>query len=81
MNLVLERGHELCAVFSGNTEQGYRYVIGSKHLDMRRLSKEMNAAFFGRGGGKPEMAQGALKGNEEAIEIWLQEKVRRWKDE
>ncbi len=81
MNLVLERGHELCAVFSGNTEQGYRYVIGSKYLDMRKLSKDMNAAFAGRGGGKPEMAQGALEGNEEAIRIWLQEKVRRWKDE
>ncbi len=81
MNLVLERGHALCAVFCGSTEEGYRYVIGSKSLDMRKLSKEMNTAFSGRGGGKPEMAQGALKGAEEEIKIWLGEKVRRWKDE
>lgn len=81
MNLVLERGHALCAVFCGNTDAGYRYVIGSKSLDMRRLSKEMNAAFTGRGGGKPEMAQGVLQGKKEEIEAWLQEKVRRWKDE
>lgn len=74
MNLVLERGHELCAVFCGNAEDGYRYVIGSRSLDMRKLSREMNAAFSGRGGGRPEMAQGALKGNEEALRQWLQEK-------
>lgn len=81
MNLILERGHALCAVFCGNADAGYRYVIGSKSLDMRRLSREMNTAFAGRGGGKPEMAQGALKGNEEELKAWLQEKVRRWKDE
>lgn len=81
MNLVLERGHALCAVFCGNVDAGYRYVIGSKSLDMQRLSKEMNTVFSGRGGGKPEMAQGALEGNEEDIKTWLQEKVRRWKDE
>lgn len=81
MNLVLERGHALCAVFCGNVDAGYRYVIGSKSLDMQRLSKEMNTVFSGRGGGKLEMAQGALEGNEEEIKTWLQEKVRRWKDE
>lgn len=74
MNLVLERGHVLCAVFCGSAQDGYRYVIGSRSLDMRKLSREMNAAFSGRGGGKPEMAQGALTGNEEELKQWLQEK-------
>lgn len=74
MNLVLERGHVLCAVFCGSVQDGYRYVIGSGSLDMRRLSREMNAVFSGRGGGKPEMAQGVLKGNEEELKQWLQEK-------
>lgn len=74
MNLVLDRGHELCAVFYGSEQDGYRYVVGSKSLDMRKLSREMNAAFSGRGGGKTEMAQGVLKGNEEELKQWLQEK-------
>lgn len=74
MNLVLERGHVLCAVFCGNAQGGWRYVIGSKSLDMRKLSREMNAAFKGRGGGKQEMAQGALEGNEEELKQWLREK-------
>nr|WP_300886021.1 alanine--tRNA ligase-related protein [uncultured Schaedlerella sp.] len=72
MNLVMERGHELCAVFCGNDEEGYRYVIGSAGLDLRKLVKELNAAFSGRGGGKPEMVQGSLKGTESELRAWMQ---------
>ncbi len=71
MNLVMERGHELCAVFCGDDREGYRYVIGSSHIDLRNLVKELNAAFSGRGGGKPEMVQGSLKGNEPELRAWL----------
>ena len=71
MNLVMERGHELCAVFCGDDREGYRYVIGSSHIDLRKLVKELNAAFSGRGGGKPEMVQGSLKGNEPELRTWL----------
>ncbi len=73
MNLVLERGHELCAVFCGSDEDGYRYVIGSRRLDLRKLVKELNTAFSGRGGGKPGMVQGSLKGAEEELKVWIQE--------
>lgn len=72
MNLVMERGHELCAVFCGNDVEGYRYVIGSVSLDLRKLVKELNAAFSGRGGGKPEMVQGSLKGTESELRAWMQ---------
>lgn len=72
MNLVLERGHELCAVFCGNDEDGYRYVIGSDQVDLRNLAKKLNAAFSGRGGGKPEMVQGSLKGTEEELKAWIE---------
>lgn len=72
MNLVMERGHELCAVFCGNDREGYRYVIGSSRLDLRKLVKELNAAFSGRGGGKPEMVQGSLKGTESELREWIQ---------
>lgn len=81
MNLVLEKGCLVCAVFSGNEQNGYRYVIGSRSLDMRKLVKEFHTAFAGRGGGKPEMVQGAVKGTEEELRVWIQEKVRRIKDE
>lgn len=67
MNLLLDRGAKICAVFTGSDEVGYRYVIGSRSEDVRPLSKRLNAAFDGRGGGKPEMVQGSMKGTERAI--------------
>ena len=71
------------AVLTESSEQNvckqnsYRYVIGSKSLNLRDFVKELNAAFEGRGGGKPEMVQGSLKGNEEELRAWIQMKVRK----
>ena len=67
MNLLLERGANVCAVFAGNDADGYRYVVGSKNVDVRPYSKLLNSRFNGRGGGKPEMVQGSLKGLKEEI--------------
>lgn len=68
MNHVLEKNVQVCGVFSGSEENGYRYVIGSKTKDVRALAKCMNEVFHGRGGGKPEMVQGSLNGVREEIE-------------
>lgn len=67
MNLLLEKGARICAVFSGSDESGYRYVIGSRTEDVRPVGKRINEKFQGRGGGKPEMVQGSLSGTEEEI--------------
>ena len=67
MNLLLERGAKICAIFAGNDEEGYRYVIGSHSEDVRVISKKLNEAFQGRGGGKPQMVQGSLKGTAKNI--------------
>ena len=67
MNLVLKKGTEVCAVFAGNEESGYRYVIGSETADVRPYSKILKEQFDGRGGGKPVMVQGSVNGSEEAI--------------
>lgn len=67
MNLILDREASVCAVFAGTDENGYRYVIGSRQTDVRTLGKELNEAFDGRGGGKPEMVQGSLSGRAEEI--------------
>ena len=75
MNKVLERERKLCAVFHGDGSGGYRYVIGSRSADMRPFVKEFNAAFDGRGGGRPEMVQGTASGNEEDIKAWILEKA------
>ena len=90
MNHVLEAGHSLCAVFhkTGDAQKGsedkgkdareagtYRYVIGSREQDMRALAKEFHTFFGGRGGGRPEMAQGTVNGKEEDIRTWIMEKA------
>ena len=67
MNLILAKGTTVAFVFSGNSQEGYRYVIGSRTQDTRIYAKALNEKFHGRGGGKPEMVQGSLCGNEMEI--------------
>ena len=81
MNQVLEKERILCGVFSGTDKEGYRYVIGSKEMDVRSLAKELNAAFDGRGGGRPEMVQGSINGKEDEIREWILKKAGNDKHE
>ena len=71
MNLLLERGAKVCAVFAGKEETGYRYVIGSKAEDVRPLNQRLKEKFGARGGGKPEMVQGSLTGARDQIKALL----------
>lgn len=71
VNLLLKKGAKMAAVFSGNEREGYRYVLGSRSLDVRKNGKLFNEAFHGRGGGKPEMVQGTVQGKREEIEAFL----------
>ena len=63
----------VCAVFSGNPEDGYKYAVGEKDGDLRQFVKEMNAALNGRGGGKPFFAQGSVKASEEEIRKFFEQ--------
>ncbi len=67
VNLLLEKGVEVAAVFAETSFEQYRYVIGSKSVDVRNFAKTLQEKLAGRGGGKPEMVQGSLCGNEDAI--------------
>ncbi|MEG2668444.1 MAG: alanine--tRNA ligase-related protein [Lachnospiraceae bacterium] len=67
VNLALQKGATVCAVFAGEDCSGYRYVIGSRIQDIRPLSQRLNARFQGRGGGKAEMVQGSIVGTEKEI--------------
>ncbi len=77
MNQVLKEGKEICAVFQKTEEQTYRYVIGSKEIDVRFLVSGLKEQFDGRGGGKPEMIQGSLTGTQEQLKAWLLEQLGR----
>lgn len=61
----------LAAVFSGSDEAGYRYIIGSRKIDLRASAKEINSGIKGRGGGSSEMIQGSCKESAENIQKFL----------
>jgi len=64
---LAKEGAGLAGVFIGSDSTGYRYILASRCRNMQEPAKKLNAAFAGRGGGKPEMVQGSLAGTEEAI--------------
>ena len=61
----------LAAVFSGSDEAGYRYIIGSRKIDLRASAKEINSGINGCGGGSSEMIQGSCKESAENIQKFL----------
>ena len=61
----------ICAVFAGNDEVGYKYIISSTSVDLKPLAKEINAAIDGRGGGSGEMIQGSCAAKRDEIEKYF----------
>lgn len=72
VNEAMEKTDGICGVFVGSKEQGFRYVLGKKDGSICSIGKCLNEAFEGKGGGKPPMIQGSLKGNPEAIRGFLE---------
>ena len=65
---------DFIACFCGE-KRSYRYCIASNSVDLRAMGKALNAAFSGRGGGKPEIIQGSLCGAEDDIRAFLEEYI------
>ncbi len=72
VNLLMEKCSGIAAVFSGSDGEGYRYIMGSRSLDLRSLAKELNSLIDGRGGGKPRMIQGSASASAERIAAALE---------
>ena len=70
VNAGMEKAGGLCAAFAGK-EGDWKYIIGSRSLDLRSLAKEINAAIGGRGGGRPEMIQGSCTASRQEIEAYF----------
>jgi alanyl-tRNA synthetase len=59
-NKLAEEGSEFNFLFSTDDDKNYIYVVSSTSYDVRPVVKELNEAFDGRGGGKPNYAQGKI---------------------
>ena len=67
VNLLMPRCGGLAAVFFPGEDGTFRYIIGSRSLDLRKEAKAINTGIGGRGGGRPEMIQGSARASEESI--------------
>ena len=68
---VMERCGGRCAAFSGDDETGWAYALGQEGGDLRSFVREMNTALKGRGGGKPNFAQGRVAAKRSEIEEYF----------
>lgn len=67
-NEAVKKCGGVCGVFCGNDEDGYKYIIMSRKIDLKPLAIEINTALDGRGGGSSEMLTGSCKAKREKIE-------------
>lgn len=69
---IMERCGGRCAVFAGDDATGYKYAMGQEGGDLRSLTKAVNKALNGRGGGKPFFVQGSVGAKRSEIEAFFQ---------
>lgn len=62
----------LCAALTAN-EKGTGYCLAQASGDVRALTKALNTALNGRGGGKPGICQGSCAAAPEQVETFLKE--------
>ena len=62
----------LCAALTAN-EKGTGYCLAQAGGDVRALTKALNTALNGRGGGKPGICQGSCAAAPEQVETFLEE--------
>ncbi len=71
VNIGMTKCGKICGVFSGNESDGYKYILGSRTVNLRNEAKNFNRALNGRGGGRPEMIQGSVKAARAEIKAWF----------
>ena len=67
VNRLTEKTDGVAALFLANGAGQWRYIIGSRRIDLRSAAKAINAGVSGRGGGRPEMIQGSAAASEQEI--------------
>ena len=70
VNAGMEKCAGVCAAFTGG-DGDWKFIIGSRRVDLKQETKTILAGIRGRGGGSPEMIQGSAAGSREEIEAWF----------
>lgn len=70
VDAAMHRFQGICGIFIGNDHSGYQYILGSQSINMREFLKGFHETFSGKGGGKPEMVQGTVSGEQVSLESY-----------
>lgn len=70
VNAGMRKASGICAAFAGR-DGDWKYIVGSRSIDLRQKAGELNAALRGRGGGRPEMIQGSCAASRAEIEAFI----------
>lgn len=68
-----EKTTKLCAGFSGNDKDSYKFAIASKSINLRDKLIDITAGIIGKGGGSAELLQGIASSTREKIEKYFKE--------
>ena len=68
VNALVEKHSGLCAIFSGDDEAGYNFVIGSSTRDCAAIATGLRELLGAKGGGSKQMAQGSILATRTQIE-------------
>ena len=60
-----------CVCFSGTEDEGYKYAVAVSGGNLKEFTKALNQTLNGRGGGKPDFVQGAVRATRGEIEAFL----------
>ena len=71
VNALVEKHEGLCAIFSGNDEDGYNFVIGSRTRDCVAIATGLRELLGAKGGGSKQMVQGNVAATRNQIENTL----------
>ena len=71
VNYLVAHHEGLCAIFSGDDESGYDFVIGSATRDCSAIAAGLRELLGAKGGGSKQMAQGNIQATRSAIENTL----------
>lgn len=67
VNKLVEKHEGICGIFVGSDEEGYNFIVGSKHVDCREIAAKLRTELQARGGGSAQMIQGSLTATSEEI--------------
>lgn len=74
VNELIEKYSGYCAVFSGDEENGYQFIVGSKTKDCKELAQIFRNEFGAKCGGNTPMIQGSVKAPSERLSTCLTQK-------